>query len=218
MTDSIAPATNHTAPRYLALGDSYTIGEGVPADGSWPFQLAAALRAQGIDLADPEVIATTGWTTDELAAAIDGVDPQGPYALVSLLIGVNNQYRGRPLAEYRQQFEQLLQRAIALADENPGRVLVLSTPDWGFTPYAVEHERDAAQVAREIDDFNAAAQACCGDYGVAFVDITSTSRDRGDQPDMLVDDGLHPSALMYRRWMEQALPVASRLLGTAPAA
>ena len=102
-------------PRYLALGDSYTIGEGVPADGTWPFQLAAALRAEGVALADPQIIATTGWTTDELAAAIDEAAPQGPFALVSLLIGVNNQYRGRPLAEYSQQFEQLLQRAIALA-------------------------------------------------------------------------------------------------------
>lgn len=200
--------------RYLALGDSYTIGEGVPAAGTWPFQLAGALRAQGVPLADPQVIATTGWTTDELAAAIDEAAPQGPFALVSLLIGVNNQYRGRPLAEYRQQFEQLLQRAIALADELPARVLVLSIPDWGITPYARDNGRDAAQVAQDIDDFNAAARACCGDYGVAFVDITGASRDGGDQPAMLVEDGLHPSAQMYRRWMELALPIASSLLGT----
>lgn len=206
-----------TALRYLALGDSYTIGEGVPATGTWPFQLAATLRAQSIDLDDPQVIATTGWTTDELTAAIDAAAPQGPFALVSLLIGVNNQYRGRPLAEYRQQFEQLLQRAIALASENPARVLVLSTPDWGFTPYAQAHDCNAAQVAREIDDFNAAARACCGDYGVAFVDITPVSRDGGDQPAMLVEDGLHPSAQMYRRWMEVALPVASNLLKALPA-
>ena len=204
--------------RYLALGDSYTIGEGVPQAGTWPFQLAAALRAQGIELDDPQVIATTGWTTDELAAAIDAEAPQGPYALVSLLIGVNNQYRGRPLAEYRQQFEQLLQRAIALAGEDPQRVLVLSTPDWGFTPYAQQNGRDAAQVAREIDDFNAAAHACCGDYGVAFVDITPTSRDSGETVEMLADDGLHPSAAMYQRWMQTALPVATELLQAAPAA
>ncbi|MGE8234329.1 MAG: SGNH/GDSL hydrolase family protein [Stenotrophomonas sp.] len=213
MSDNAATSTS-----YLALGDSYTIGEGVPQSGTWPFQLAAALRAQGIVLDDPQVIATTGWTTDELAAAIDAEAPQGPYALVSLLIGVNNQYRGRPLAEYRQQFEQLLQRAIALAGEDPRRVLVLSTPDWGFTPYALQNGRDAAQVAREIDDFNAAAHACCGDYGVAFVDITPTSRDRGDTPEMLADDGLHPSAAMYQRWMEAALPVAVELLQAAPAA
>ena len=210
--------TAATSTSYLALGDSYTIGEGVPQAGTWPFQLAAALRAQGIELDDPQVIATTGWTTDELAAAIDAEAPQGPYALVSLLIGVNNQYRGRPLAEYRQQFEQLLQRAIALAGEDPQRVLVLSTPDWGFTPYAQQNGRDAAQVAREIDDFNAAAHACCGDYGVAFVDITPTSRDGGETAEMLADDGLHPSAAMYQRWMQTALPVATELLQAAPAA
>lgn len=210
MSDNTASSTP-----YLALGDSYTIGEGVPSAGTWPFQLAAALRAQGLQLDDPQVIATTGWTTDELAAAIDAQAPEGPYALVSLLIGVNNQYRGRPLAEYRQQFEQLLQRAIALAGEDPRRVLVLSTPDWGITPYAQQHGRDAPQVAREIDDFNAAEQACCGDYGVAFVDITGISRDRGDDAAMLVEDGLHPSAEMYQRWAEAALPVAAALLNAS---
>lgn len=209
MTDS---TDTLLAARYLALGDSYTIGEGVPAAGTWPVQLAGALRAQGIALDDPQVIATTGWTTGELAAAIDEAAPQGPFALVSLLVGVNNQYRGRPLAEYRQQFEQLLQRAIALAGEDARRVLVLSIPDWGLTPYARANERDAASVAREIDDFNAAASACCGDYGVAFVDITATSREHGAEPAMLVDDGLHPSAAMYRLWSEQALPVAAGLL------
>ena len=211
------PATASSA-RYLALGDSYTIGEGVPAAGTWPFQLAAALRARGLALADPEVIATTGWTTDELAAAIDAAAPRGPYALASLLIGVNNQYRGRPLAEYRQPFEQLLQRAVGLAAEDPRRVLVLSIPDWGVTPYAAAHGRDAAVIACEIDDFNAAARACCGDYGVAFVDITPASRAQGAEAAMLVDDGLHPSAAMYRLWVEQALPVAADLLTGTTAA
>lgn len=215
MSEAQAAPAHDLPPRYLALGDSYTIGEGVAAEGTWPWRLADELRAQGFALAPPEVIATTGWTTDELAAAIDAAAPQGPYALVSLLIGVNNQYRGRPLAEYRQQFEQLLQRAIALAGEDPGRVLVLSIPDWGITPYAAANDRDPAQVAREIDDFNAAAQACCGDYGVAFVDITPTSRDGGGLPEMLVEDGLHPSARMYQRWADQAVPVAASLLAAA---
>ncbi|MCL7715087.1 SGNH/GDSL hydrolase family protein [Stenotrophomonas mori] len=203
------------APRYLALGDSYTVGEGVGADGSWPFQLAAALRGHGIALDGPEVVATTGWTTDELAAAIDAAPPQGPYALVSLLVGVNNQYRGRPLAEYRQQFEQLLQRAIALAAEDPRRVLVLSFPDWGVTPYAAASERDPGVIARETDDFNAAARACCGDYNVAFVDITPLSRAHGAEPAMLAEDGLHPSAAMYRLWTREVLPVAAGQLADA---
>ena len=204
--------TTATSTSYLALGDSYTIGEGVAQAGTWPFQLAAALRAQGIVLDDPQVIATTGWTTDELAAAIDAEAPQGPYALVSLLIGVNNQYRGRPLAEYRQQFEQLLQRAIALAGEDPRRVLVLSTPDWGFTPYAQQNGLDVVLFFFYIDDFNAAARACCGDYGVAFVDITPVSRARGAEPAIVADDGLHPSAAMYTEWARLAFPVAHRLL------
>lgn len=214
----MAPASHGTSARYLALGDSYTIGEGVPAPGTWPYQLAAAMRARGVGLEDPQVVATTGWTTDELAAALDQAPPQGPFALVSLLIGVNNQYRGRPLAEYRQQFEQLLQRAIALAAEDPARVLVLSIPDWGITPYARNSQRDGLQIAREIDDFNAAARACCDDYGVAFVDITAASRTGGDLPAMLVGDGLHPSAQMYRRWTDLALPVAVQLLPAATGA
>ena len=210
---SFLPSASSSSLPYLALGDSYTIGEGVAAEGSWPQQLAAALRELGVALEAPQVIATTGWTTDELAEAIDAAAPQGTYALVSLLIGVNNQYRGRPLAEYRQQFEQLLQRAIALAGENAGRVLVLSIPDWGVTPFAAD--RDAALIAAEIDAFNAAAQACCGDYGVAFVDITPLSRERGAEASMLVDDQLHPSAAMYQLWTQQALPAAAALLATA---
>ena len=200
--------TAATSTSYLALGDSYTIGEGVPQAGTWPFQLAAALRAQGIVLDDPQVIATTGWTTDELAAAIDAEAPQGPYALVSLLIGVNNQYRGRPLAEYRQQFEQLLQRAIALAGEDPGRVLVLSIPDWGVTPFAADSGRDRQAIASEIDAFNATAQAICNACAVRYVDITPTSRRHGREEAMLSEDALHPSAAMYGLWTGLALPAA----------
>ena len=128
---------------YLALGDSYTIGEGVPDADRWPVQLATALRAEGIDLADPRIIATTGWTTDELASAIDVAEPVGRYDFVSLLIGVNNQYRGRSVAEYRGEFTALLKRAIGFAGGRPERVLVLSIPDWGVTPFA------AAQIAQQ---------------------------------------------------------------------
>lgn len=205
--------------RFLALGDSYTIGEGVPADGRWTHQLAAALRAEGIAIEDPHTIATTGWTTDELAVAIDAAEPLGTHDLVSLLIGVNNQYRGRSCADYRVEFHTLLGRAIALAGGRADRVLVLSIPDWGVTPFAAQQGRDAAQVAREIDDFNAAACALCEAHGVAFVNITDVSRtdvspDGGDAA-MLVDDGLHPSAAMYARWARRALPVARAMLSAA---
>ena len=185
--------------RYLALGDSYSIGEGVAEAGRWPVQLAAAWRARGIALEDPRIIATTGWTTDELSAAMDAAEPLGAWDRVSLLIGVNNQYRGRSLDEYREQFAALLERAIALAGNRPSHVFVLSIPDWGVTPFA--QGRDRVAIARDIDAFNATAQAICVQRDVAFIDITPTSRDRGGDVDMLAADGLHPSAAMYARWV-----------------
>lgn len=197
---------------YLALGDSYTIGEGVAEDGRWPVQLARALRDEGIELADPRIIATTGWTTDELAAAIDAAGPLGTYDLVSLLIGVNNQYRERGVEEYRGQFEALLRRAIGLAGGRADRVLVLSIPDWGVTPFAAASGRDRGVIAAELDAFNAAARVASRAAGVAFVDITPVSRARGHEPEMLAADGLHPSAAMYALWAQLALPVARDLL------
>ena len=198
--------------RFLALGDSYTIGEGVQPDGRWPRQLARALRGDGVDLGDPQVIATTGWTTDELSAGIDAAAPTGCFDLVSLLIGVNNQYRGRPLDEYRAQFEALLDRAIGFAGGRADRVLVLSIPDWGTTPFARQSGRDRDRIAQELDAFNAAAREACAARAVAFVDITAHGRTHAADPAMLADDGLHPSAAAYAAWTRLALPVARRLL------
>jgi len=203
------------ALRYLALGDSYTIGEAVDVAGRWPHQLAAALRAEGVSLAEPQTIATTGWTTDELDAGIDAAAPQGPFDFVSLLIGVNNQYRGRALDEYRAQFQALLKRAIGFAGGRAERVLVLSFPDWGATPFGAGSGRDLAQVAAQTDAFNAAAAAICKAHAVAFVDITDISRAYGHDPAMIASDGLHPSAAMYAVWSTCALPDAVRLLAGA---
>ncbi|WMJ70456.1 SGNH/GDSL hydrolase family protein [Stenotrophomonas sp. 24(2023)] len=200
------------ALRYLALGDSYTIGEAVAVEGRWPHQLAAALRGTGIALDDPHTIATTGWTTDELDAGIDRDGPQGPFDFVSLLIGVNNQYRGRPLGEYDGQFQALLERAIGFAGGRADRVLVLSFPDWGVTPFGAGSGRDLARIAAETDAFNAAAAATSARHGVAFVDITGISRDHGHDPAMIASDGLHPSAAMYALWARRAEPVARGLL------
>jgi lysophospholipase L1-like esterase len=200
---------------FLALGDSYTIGEGVAPEQRWPDRLAAALRREGISLETPRVIAATGWTTDELAAAIDAAEPLGPWNFVTLLVGVNNQYRGRSVDEYREQFEALLRRAIAPAEGRTGRVLVLSIPDWGSTRFGAESGRDLARVSRELDAFNAAARDTCASLGVAFVDITAVSRERGNEPAMLAGDGLHPSAAMHALWADAALPVARRLLADA---
>ena len=201
--------------KYLALGDSYTIGEGVAEDGRWPVVLARALRAEGVALDDPRIIATTGWTTDELAAAIDAAEPLGEWDFVSLLVGVNIQYRGRSLENYREEFTTLLQRAIGFARGRAERVLVLAIPDWGVTPFGTASGRDVAQIARELDAFNAAAAAICAAHGVAFVDIAPVARERGAEAAMLAEDGLHPSAAMYALWAAQALPVARRLLAAA---
>lgn len=196
--------------RYLALGDSYTIGEGVPDDGRWPVQLATTLHAQGVDVGAPTIVARTGWTTDELSTAMDAADLGARYELVSLLIGVNNQYRGRDLATYRREFEALLRRAIALAGGRPERVFVLSIPDWGVTPFAAG--RDRARIAAEIDAFNAANHEIAGSLGVAWFDITGISRDPGTRADMLTADGLHPSATQYAMWAARVAPVVAGLL------
>ena len=211
MTDALPQAQLS----YLALGDSYSIGEGVAEAGRWPMQLARALREAGIAIADPRIIATTGWTTDELSAAMDDAEPLGEWDFVSLLIGVNNQYRGREVDDYLGEFARLLQRAIALADARAERVLVLSIPDWGVTPFARRELRSPRRIARELDAYNAAARDVCEAQGVAFVDITGISRDGGDAAAMLAEDGLHPSAAMYARWTAEALPVARRLLAEA---
>jgi lysophospholipase L1-like esterase len=203
---------------YLALGDSYTIGESVEPAGRWPMQLAAALRAEGIAIdgiavASPRIIAATGWTTDELSAAIDTAEPLGEdHALVSLLIGVNNQYRGRAVDEYAHEFAILLERAIGFAGRRADRVFVLAIPDWGVTPFAANSGRDTAAIARELDAYNAAAAKICADRGVAFIDIAPISRARGAEPAMLADDGLHPSAAMYAEWTRLALPAVRRML------
>lgn len=203
--------------QYLALGDSYTIGESVEPEGRWPLQLVAALRADGVVIDDPRIIARTGWTTDELSSAIDAAAPlDDDYGLVTLLIGVNNQYRGRTLDEYAREFAVLLERAIGFAGRRADRVVVLAIPDWGVTPFAVQSGRDVSVIARELDAYNAAAAKICAQRGVAFVDIAPVSRERGAEPAMLADDGLHPSAAMYAEWARLAQPVVRRLLAPPP--
>jgi lysophospholipase L1-like esterase len=197
-------------PTFLALGDSYTIGEGVPNDGRWPVQLVARLRERGIQVLDPRIVATTGWTTDELSTAMDDAKLHGAFGLVTLLIGVNNQYRGRPAAEYRDEFVVLLQRAIALSGD-ARRVIVVSIPDWGVTRFA--EGRDRARIGSEIDTFNAIAHDEAVRAHARWVDVTPVSREAADAPGMLVEDGLHPSAKQYAMWVAEILPQAQAALG-----
>lgn len=195
--------------RLLALGDSYTIGEAVTSAERWPALLAQRLRQAGVDVGEPQIVAVTGWTTDELAQGMDAAALLPAHDLVTLQIGVNNQYRGRGLDEYAVQFGALLKRAIALAGDRAGRVLVVSIPDWGVTRFAREQGRDPAQIARELDDFNACARDLAEGRGARFVDITPISR---RHPELVAGDGLHPSAEQYARWVEAIAPIAREAL------
>jgi lysophospholipase L1-like esterase len=188
---------------YLALGDSYTIGELVPLQENFPFQTVQLLREQGVDIADPVIIATTGWTTDELAAAIREKDLKETFSIVTLLIGVNNQYRGRSLENYVEEFTSLLTQAIAFAGGKKEQVIVLSIPDWGVTPFA--HDRDGAQIAKEIDAYNQAKKRITAAHGCHFIEITESTRTNGTNPDYLVSDELHPSAKEYAVWAERLI-------------
>ncbi|WP_461051031.1 SGNH/GDSL hydrolase family protein [Spirosoma arcticum] len=195
---------------YLALGDSYTIGESVDASARWPVQLAGLLRQDGIDVADPDIIAKTGWTTSELQDAIGNSGNQKTYGLVSLLIGVNNQYRGQSQDRYRTEFQALLRRAIQFARGKTNHVFVLSIPDWGVSPFA--RDRDQKEIATEIDSFNAIARDECQKAGVAYVDIMPLSRKVAGDDSHFTSDGLHYSGKQMREWAEQALPVVKDLL------
>ncbi|GAB3829615.1 SGNH/GDSL hydrolase family protein [Pontibacter rugosus] len=194
---------------YLALGDSYTIGESVPAADQWG-QLAGLLRADGVDVANPVTIARTGWTTSELASAVATAKLQPDFDIVSLLIGVNNQYRGQSISTYREEFKALLQTSVRLAKGRPGNVLVLSIPDWGATPFAANQNR--ARISEEIDAFNAVAKEEAQLAGVTFINITPLTREVSIKQEYLANDGLHYSGKMYKEWAQLALPEAKEIL------
>lgn len=196
--------------KFLALGDSYTIGENVTEKERWPLQLAALLRDQGFQLSPPDLIARTGWTTAELNQAITLTHPTSDYDLVSLLIGVNNQYRGQSQTVYRQEFKALLQRAIGFARGEKNRVLVLSIPDWGVMPFA--EGRDRAAIGAEIDAFNLINAQESAEAGVHYVDVTAVSRLAASDDTLIASDGLHPSGAMYTQWAQLALPSACQAL------
>lgn len=206
------PPTAPSAPagtvRFLSFGDSYTIGQSVPSEDRWSVQLARLAQTEGLQA--PDIIAQTGWTTQDLQQAITRANNQNTYELVSLMIGVNNQFQGRPLATYRAEFRQLLQTAIRFAGGRPRRVFVLSVPDWGKAPYA--RNRDQARISQEIDQFNAVAREECASMSVEFVDITELTRTASGDASQFATDGLHYSGMHMRQWAERALPVVRQLL------
>ena len=195
--------------RYLALGDSYTIGESVSAENRWPNQLAQLLETEG-SLVEVTMIARTGWTVNELWEEIQANPPEGTYDLVSLLIGVNDQYRGYPLDGYREDFRHLLGKAIEYAGDDPDKIVVLSIPDWGFTPFAAN--RDTEAISKQIDKFNAVNLEETRGAGAHYVDVTIISRMAMDDFDLITGDRLHPSGKMYAMWAEKVLPVVKEIL------
>ncbi len=195
--------------RYLALGDSYTIGESVQETERFPNQLAALLANDGVAV-EVTIIARTGWTTDELWQGIQAETVTPPYDMVSLLIGVNNQYRGRDIKEYREGFIFLLQKAIEYAGGDAKRVIVFSIPDWGVTPFA--YGRNTTQIADEINAFNKVNHEEADTAGVHYVDVTPISRMALNDKSLIASDGLHPSGKMYAEWTKSALPVALSIL------
>lgn len=185
---------------YLALGDSYTIGEQVSSKDNFPHQAVDLLRKQHFDVADPVIIATTGWTTDELASSIREHNVRETFSFVTLLIGVNNQYRGRSVENYKEEFLQLLNQSIAYANNEPGKVFVLSIPDWGVTPFAAG--KDLQKIAGEIDAYNAACKEIAMAHKCHYIEITESTRHNGQNKEFLAEDGLHPSGKEYAVWAE----------------
>lgn len=184
---------------YLALGDSYTIGESVEESQRWPVQLVKELNDRGIAVNTPKIIATTGWRTDDLQNGIaQDKDLLPSYDLVSLLIGVNNQYQGKPIAQYKTEFEALIKSAIQFANNNPKKVFVVSIPDYGKTPFGAKKEQ---KIAKELDEYNRIAKHISLSYGIPFFNITPISRKAKERPELVAKDKLHPSGQMYTEWV-----------------
>lgn len=194
----------------LFLGDSYTIGTGVQFSENFPSQLADRLNKQGITTQAPRVIAKNGWTTADLAAGIAIADLEKSYDLVTLLIGVNNQFRGYNIDEYKAEFRGLLEQGIAFAGGDPHRIIVISIPDWGVTPFAAGRDRE--KIASHIDAFNAVNRTEADAAGVHYVDVTAISRQAASDPTLLAPDDLHPSPKMYDQWVDVIMPVAIQAL------
>lgn len=196
---------------YLALGDSYTAGESVKTEQSFPYLLRERLTQAGYPVSEPKVVAKTGWTTDELQRGIGTKNKQAPADFVTLLVGVNDQFRGYAPEAYRKAFRSLLVTAVSMSVKKE-HVFVLSIPDWGVTPFAAQNGYTAAAVAREIDVFNAINREECRTAGISYTDITPGSRRAASDVSLIAGDGLHPSGKMYAEWAELLFPKVKAVL------
>jgi lysophospholipase L1-like esterase len=187
---------------YLALGDSYTIGESVPTNSNFPYQLADSIGKSGKTYVSPVIIARTGWRTDQLIDAVESAHLKKEYDLVTLLIGVNNEFQGRSLHEYERDFTVLCKKSIELAGNKKKRVIVVSIPDYGFTPYG---KANRERISERVDLFNASNKRISDSLGLKYVNVTEISRRGLDEPDLVADDGLHPGAKMYALWVKEIL-------------
>ncbi|MCP4443372.1 MAG: SGNH/GDSL hydrolase family protein [Aureispira sp.] len=195
---------------YLALGDSYTIGESVAVAQRWPMQLVAKLKNLNCTIQTPKIIAKTGWRTDNLLNAIEKeLSGNESYDIVSLLIGVNNQFQGKSIGVYKKELKALLDKAKKHCNQGKKGMFVLSIPDYGATPYG---ESRAAEIGKAIDEWNAACEAICKDYGVPFYFITEISRKGATEVDLVAEDGLHPSGKMYGLWVDDITGRVKQLL------
>lgn len=188
--------------QFLALGDSYTIGQSVSTAARWPVQLIDSLRAKGISCFDAQIIATTGWRTDDLEGAVERANLPNTYTLVSLLIGVNNYYQGKTVNSFVPEFTHLLNKAIALAGGNRNHVFVVSIPDYGYTPFGSSNQ---PAISAGIDEYNSVSQRITQEKGITYITITDISRRGLAEPDLVATDGLHPSAKMYTEWVQRML-------------
>jgi len=195
---------------YLALGDSYTIGEKVDKNDRFPVQLADTLKSSGVRVEETKIIAKTGWTTEDLKRGIEQDTLRETYDFVTLLIGVNNQYQGKDVENYRPEFKELLKKAIDFAGGKAKKVVVLSIPDWGVTPYAASRDRET--IAREIDAYNQVNREITKNLGANYVNITPISKKAKENPKLLAKDGLHPSGKMYAMWVDKMFSVVKKAI------
>ncbi len=184
--------------RYLALGDSYTIGESVPSEQNYPHLLEKDLIQKGLNLKETKIIAKTGWRTDDLISAINNERLTGTYDIVTLLIGVNNQYQHKPIEQYKKEFRALLKTAIELSDGKKERVFVISIPDYGYTPFGKENQK---LISQELNLYNTINKSISSEFGVKRFDITPISREGLKREELIAKDGLHPSGKMYQEWV-----------------